>query len=62
MIDSHTHFIHPVAGTDEAVLNGPTGLAVDQTTGSLYVADSTNNRLVKVTSDGIVSTVAGTDA
>lgn len=62
MIDSHTHFIHSVAGTDHGVLNGPTGLAVDQTTGGLYVADSTNNRLVKVTSDGMVSILAGSDA
>jgi DNA-binding CsgD family transcriptional regulator/DNA-binding beta-propeller fold protein YncE len=62
MIDARTHFIHPIAGTGEAALNGPIGLAFDQNAGSLYVVDSTNNRVLKITTDGIVSTLAGTDA
>ena len=62
MIDARTHFIHPIAGTGQAVLNGPIGLAFDQNAGSLYVVDSTSNRVLKITTDGIVSTLAGSDA
>lgn len=73
MIDGNG-FIHPVAGTGDvgdngdsglalrAQLNGPTGLAIDQKTGSLYIADSTNHRVRKVTADGMISTVVGTAA
>jgi len=61
MIDARTHFIHPVA-TGDAALNGPVGLAFDQNAGALYVVDSTNNRVLKITTDGIVSTLAGSDA
>jgi sugar lactone lactonase YvrE len=42
-----------------ASLNDPAGLAVDSS-GNLYIADSGNNRIRKVTPDGIISTVAGT--
>jgi DNA-binding CsgD family transcriptional regulator/sugar lactone lactonase YvrE len=42
----------------EAQLNGPTGVAIDLA-GNLYVADSANNRIRKVTR-GIIETVAGT--
>ncbi|WP_217132726.1 hypothetical protein [Leucobacter chinensis] len=38
----------------------PLGITVD-TTGNLYVVDSSNNRIRKITPDGMVSTVAGTD-
>jgi len=41
-----------------AFLNTPYGVAVDSS-GSLYIGDSTNNRVRKVTS-GIISTYAGT--
>lgn len=73
MIDSNG-FIHSVAGTGEvgdagdgglavkAQLNGPTGLAIDQKTGSLYIADSTNHRVRKVAPDGMISNVARTAA
>jgi DNA-binding CsgD family transcriptional regulator/DNA-binding beta-propeller fold protein YncE len=73
MIDSNG-FIHPFAGNGDvggngdgspaitAQLNGPTGLAIDQKTGSLYIADSTNHRLRRVTADGLISTLAGTAA
>jgi len=44
-----------------ARLNSPTGVAVD-TSGNLFIADSNNNRIRKVTPDGIISTVAGTGA
>jgi sugar lactone lactonase YvrE len=43
-----------------AELNGPTGVAVDSA-GDLYVADSNNNRIRKV-SNGIITTVAGNGA
>jgi uncharacterized protein (TIGR03437 family) len=42
----------------EALLNGPMGLAVDSA-GNLFIADSANLRLRRVTAAGIISTVAG---
>jgi sugar lactone lactonase YvrE len=41
-----------------AKLNNPTGVAVD-TSGNLYIADSYNARIRKVTTDGVIQTVAG---
>ncbi len=41
-----------------AELNGPTDVAVDSI-GDLYIADSLNSRVRKVTPNGIISTVAG---
>jgi sugar lactone lactonase YvrE len=45
------------AGTS-ASLNNPDGLAVDAS-GNLYIADASNNRVRKVNTSGIISTVAG---
>ncbi|MEW2080049.1 RICIN domain-containing protein [Streptomyces sp. NPDC013433] len=42
-----------------ALLNGPYGVAVDRD-GSLYIAEYSGHRIRKVTTDGKVSTVAGT--
>ncbi|UQW99218.1 RICIN domain-containing protein [Streptomyces sp. RerS4] len=42
-----------------AALNRPLGVAMDST-GTLYVADSGNHRVRKITADGKISTVAGT--
>ena len=62
--------IHTVAGTgvhgftgdggpaNQAALNQPYGLAVDFA-GNLYIADLGNARIRKVTTDGIIHTVAG---
>lgn len=41
-----------------ALLNGPFGLAVDAK-GNLYLGDYANNRVRKVTSGGIIKTIAG---
>ena len=45
----------------DAQFNGPIGLAVD-TDGSVYVADTYNDRIRKIASDGVVSTLAGGSA
>ena len=42
----------------QAALNNPAGLAVDSS-GNVYIADSTNNRIRMVSPDGIITTVAG---
>ncbi len=44
-----------------ALLSSPAGVAVDGL-GNVYVADATNNKIRKITTDGLVSTFAGKDA
>ncbi len=43
----------------EAALNSPNDVAVDAQ-GNLYIADTLHHRVRKVTTDGVISTVAGT--
>jgi len=42
-----------------AQFNRPWGLTINQTTGDIYVADTENHRIRKITSGGVVTTVAG---
>jgi sugar lactone lactonase YvrE len=44
-----------------AQLNGPTSLALDES-GNLYIADAGNFRLRKVSTDGKITTIAGTNS
>ncbi len=46
-------------GTSTARFCRPSGIAIDNLTGNLYVADTDNNTIRKITPDGQVSTVAG---
>jgi sugar lactone lactonase YvrE len=46
-------------GTDTVEFNSPAGVAVDNK-GNLFVADYNNNVIRKITSTGVVSTIAGT--
>lgn len=43
----------------EAQLDTPSGLAVDSA-GNVYIADTYNNRIRRVSPDGVISTIAGT--
>jgi sugar lactone lactonase YvrE len=43
-----------------AILWGPAGVTVD-TNGALFISDSSNNRIRKVDTNGIITTVAGTN-
>ncbi|HUZ27747.1 MAG TPA: hypothetical protein VMU90_00810 [Solirubrobacteraceae bacterium] len=45
-----------------AHLNFPEGVAVDQRTGDLYIADTLNNEVRKVSARGIITRLAGTGA
>lgn len=44
------------------MLDTPNGVAVDRVTGTLYIADTWNNRIRKVNPQGIISTFAGSAA
>ncbi|MFN2642029.1 MAG: hypothetical protein ABR548_09095 [Actinomycetota bacterium] len=43
----------------DAKLNHPSGIAVDAT-GNIFIGDTTNNRIRKIDSAGVISTIAGT--
>ncbi|MEK6590028.1 MAG: hypothetical protein AABZ11_05040, partial [Nitrospinota bacterium] len=45
-------------GATNANLNYPNGIAIDKL-GNLFIADSSNHRIRKVTPDGIITTIAG---
>lgn len=42
----------------QAQVNDPAGIAVDKT-GNVYIADTYNNRIRKITPDGMIDTIAG---
>ena len=43
----------------DAMFNRPMGIALDRRTGNLYVADTGNHTIRKVTPEGVVTTLAG---
>ena len=43
----------------ETKLNKPRGINID-TSGNIYIADTDNNRIRKVDTEGIITTIAGT--
>ncbi|MFM8518357.1 MAG: choice-of-anchor D domain-containing protein, partial [Nevskiaceae bacterium] len=47
------------AAATEALLNSPHGVAVDSS-GTLYIADTGNHRIRRVTAAGVITTIAGT--
>lgn len=59
---SGTHSVNSFAGdggpASGALFNGPAGLAIDRM-GSIYIADVSNNRIRKISSAGIITTIAG---
>jgi len=68
---SHDGIINTIIGTDkgfsgdgspaaQAQLNDPEYLWIDDV-GSIYVTDGDNNRVRKITTDGLISTIAGSD-
>jgi sugar lactone lactonase YvrE len=44
----------------QARFNSPEKISIDRATGAIYVADTANHRIRKITTDGTVSTVVGT--
>jgi len=45
---------------NQSLLNTPVGLAIDNKTGYLYIADSADNRIRRVGAEHVITTVAGT--
>lgn len=68
---SHSQIIHTIAGTGTAAysgdgftataagLSGPSHVTVD-TAGNIYIADQSNHAIRKITTSGIITTIAGT--
>src|ERR1019366_6639648 len=54
--DGNAGFAGDGSAASAARLNGPRGLALDAA-GALYIADTINNRVRRVTLDGVISTV-----
>jgi sugar lactone lactonase YvrE len=49
-------------GTSATTMNGPIGVAVDPTTGKVFVSDSTNNRVLRFSSAGSLLTGSAAEA
>ena len=57
--DSYGGYSGDGSAATSASLNYPTGVALGST-GNLYIADEYNNRIRKVSTTGVITTIAGT--
>ncbi|HYW48717.1 MAG TPA: hypothetical protein VE959_37985 [Bryobacteraceae bacterium] len=59
--DSYPSFLGDAGLATDAELYKPSDVAVDSS-GNVYIADTANQRIRKVTTDGLINTIAGTGA
>ena len=55
-------FANNAPNSTQTGMNGPTGIAVDRTTGKIFVADCNNNRILRFASVDVLTSGAGAEA